>query len=231
MDLIRERTGDRYFLMKGGDATFGIPDGQYRTQFVDRLIDEPEKAKTEVQKMVDAAIERAEELRRHGGIDGFALNTDYCDNRGPFLSPATFGELVTPYLEQLVRAYRDMGFYVIKHTDGNIMPILDQLVQAGPHALHSLDPQGGVDLAEVKRRYGDRVCLIGNVNCSLLQSGSEDDMICSARQALRMGMPDGGYVFSTSNCIYTGADLSRYELMLDVRRSEGNYEDSPAGAA
>ena len=34
-----------------------------------------------------------------------------------------------------------MGFYVIKHTDGNIMPILDQLVERKPHALHSLDPQ------------------------------------------------------------------------------------------
>ena len=69
-----------------------------------------------------------------------------------------------------------MGFYAIKHTDGNIMPILDQLVQAGPHALHSLDPQGGVDIAEVKRLYGDRVCLIGNVNCGLLDTGTDEEV-------------------------------------------------------
>jgi len=54
-----------------------------------------------------------------------------------------------------------MGFYTIKHTDGNIMPILDQLVQANPHALHSLDPQAGIDMAEVKRLCGKQVCLIG----------------------------------------------------------------------
>jgi uroporphyrinogen decarboxylase len=36
-------------------------------------------------------------------------------------------------------------------------------------------------------------------------------------------MPGGGYIFSTSNCIYTGMLLSRYELMLDVWRREGNY--------
>ena len=126
-------------------------------------------------------------------------------------------------LEQLVRAYRDLGFYVIKHTDGNIMPILDQLVQTHPHALHSLDPQGGIDIAKVKRLYGDQVCLIGNVNCGKLDTGSDEEVIASVRYALQSGMPGGGYVFSTSNCIYTGMRLARYELMLETWRKEGNY--------
>jgi uroporphyrinogen decarboxylase len=115
---------------------------------------------------------------------------------------------------------------VIKHTDGNIMPILDQLVQANPHALHSLDPQAGIDIAEVKRLYGDKVCLIGNVNCGLLDTGTEQEVIDSARYALRHGMPGGGYIFSTSNCIYTGMPLSRYLLMWNVWREEGNYPNT-----
>ena len=41
--------------------------------------------------------------------------------------------------------------------------------------------------------------------------------------ALRHGMPGGGYIFSTSNCIYTGMRLARYELILDLWRKEGNY--------
>jgi uroporphyrinogen decarboxylase len=117
-----------------------------------------------------------------------------------------------------------MGFYVIKHTDGNIMPIVDQLVQTRPHALHSIDPQAGVDIAEVKRRYGGQVTLIGNVNCGLLDTGTEEQVVENARYALRHGMPGGGYIFSTSNCIYTGMRLKRYELMLDVWRREGNYQ-------
>jgi len=104
------------------------------------------------------------------------------------------------------------------------MPILDQLVEAHPHALHSLDPQADVDIAEVKRLYGDKVCLIGNVNCGLLQTGTDAEVIKSARYALSNGMPGGGYIFSTSNCIYTGMKLSRYELMLDVWQKEGKYD-------
>lgn len=223
IDRIRDRTGDRYFLMRHGDATFSIPDGTQMTEFVYRLYDEPEKVKAEAQQRVDQALERAEKLARHGGLDGFALCADYCFNSGPFLSPAQFSEFITPYLAQLIAGYRSLGFYVIKHTDGNILPILDQLLEANPHALHSLDPQGGVDIAQIKRICGEQVCLIGNVNCGLLDTGSDDEVIESVRYALTHGMPGGGYIFSTSNCIYTGMRLARYELMLDVWRREGNY--------
>jgi len=223
IDLVREKSGDRYFLIIHGDATFGIPDGTHMSDFACRLVDEPEKLKEEARSMVRDALGRAERLAKHGGLDGFTLCADYCFNTGPFLSPALFSEFVAPYLAELIQGYRDLGFYTIKHTDGNIMPIIDQLVEAGPHALHSLDPQAGIDIAEVKRRYGARVCLIGNVNCGTLDTGTDEQVIESARYALEHGMPGGGYVFSTSNCIYTGMRLARYELMLYVWRREGNY--------
>lgn len=224
IDIIRERTDDRYFIMRHGDATFSIPDGDTMVEFAYLLADEPEKVKAKAEELVENALADAEQYYKHGELDGFALCSDYCFNTGPFLSPNQFGEFIAPYLEKLIKGYRDMGFYTIKHTDGNIMPIIDQLLQADPHALHSLDPQGDVDIAEVKRLYGDRVCLIGNVNCGLLDTGTEEEVIESARYALTHGMPGGGYIFSTSNCIYTGMRLSRYELMLDVWRREGNYQ-------
>ncbi len=223
VNLIREKTGDRYFIMRHGDATYSIPDGEHMAEFSYRLADEPEKVKAKAQAQVERALQWAERLQRHGGLDGMALCSDYCFNSGPFLGPDQFGEFITPYLAMLIKGYRDLGFYTIKHTDGNIMPILDQLVQANPHALHSLDPQAGIDIAEIKQRYGDQICLIGNVNCGLLDTGTPEEVVASARYALRHGMPRGGYIFSTSNCIYTGMRLERYELMLDVWRKEGNY--------
>ena len=223
IDVVRDRSGARYFLMIHGDATYGVPSGSSMEGFSFRLADEPEQVKAEAQTRVDEAVERAETLAEHGGLDGFAMCSDYCFNNGPFLSPGQFAEFVTPYLKLLIARYRELGLYSIKHTDGNIMPIIDQLVDCEPHALHSLDPQGGVDIAEVKRLYGDRVCLIGNVNCGLMDTGTDEEVVESARYAIRHGMPGGGYVFSTSNCVYTGMELRRYELILDVWRKEGNY--------
>ncbi len=228
IEIVRELSGDEYFIMQHGDATFGIPGGAAVTEFSYRLIDDPEGLKREAAERVRWHLAEAERHAKAGGLDGFALCSDYCFNTGPFLSPEQFSEFVAPYLAELVRGYRDLGFYVIKHTDGNILPILDPLLAAKPHALHSLDPQGGIDMAEMKKRCGDQVCLIGNVNCGLMDTGTDEQVIESTRYALEHGMPGGGYIFSTSNCIYTGMRLARYELMLKVWREHGVYLDPPA---
>ena len=188
-----------------------------------RMLERPCEVREEAARAVDRALLQAQRLQGWGVVDGFCLCSDYCCNDNPFFPPALFDDLVAPYLARLVAGYRDLGFLVIKHTDGNVMPILEALVAAKPHALHSLDPQGGVDLAEVKRLVGDQVCLIGNVSCAVLQSGTETELVEACRYALQHGMPGGGYVFGTSNCIYTGLPLSRYERMLEVWREEGWY--------
>lgn len=187
-----------------------------------RMYDRPQELEDEAQRNVDRALAGAEKLRGQG-LDGLALCSDYCFNTGPFLRPEQFARFVTPYLKQLIAGYREMGFYTIKHTDGDIMPIIDQLVDCNPHALHSLDPQAGVDMRVVKALYGDRVCLCGNVNCGLIDTGTDEEYLQSARYALQHGMPGGGYIFCTSNCIYTGMRLERYDKILDLWRDLGNY--------
>jgi len=223
LEHIAQQSNRQYFLMMHGDATYSIPDGAGMMKFVEDIADRPQELKDSAAAWVDSSLERAVRYKKHGVLDCYALCADYCFNDNPFLSPAMFDEFITPYMVRLIAGYRELGFYVIKHTDGNIMPILDALVAANPHAIHSLDPQGGVDIAEVKKRVGDKVCLIGNVSCALLDTGTDEQVIESVRYALRHGMPGGGYIFSTSNCIYTGMQLKRYELMLKVWREEGIY--------
>lgn len=224
VDLVREKTDGEFFLMLGCDPTYSIPSGTDMVSQAAWFYEHLDEAKREAERRVNDDLARCERLAKHGGVDGFAMCADYCFNDNPFLNPAMFEELVTPYLTRTIAGLRDLGFYAIKHTDGNIMPVLDQIVSARPHALHSLDPQAGVDIAEVKRLYGDQICLIGNVNCGLLQSGTEEEVIESARYCIRYGMPGGGYVFSTSNCVYTGLPLERYELMWKVWHEEAIYE-------
>ncbi len=225
LERIREISSDKFFIMMHGDATFSIPNGDTMEQFSYRLVDEPEKLHEEAKQRVENALllYRSIADRDKSLLDGAALCADYCFNVGPFLSPDMFAEFVTPYLKELIEGYRSMGYYTIKHTDGNIMPILDQLVECNPHALHSLDPQGNVDIAEVKRLYGEKVCLIGNVNCGALQTGTEAEIEESVLYALKHCMPGGGYIFSTSNCVYPGLSLERYEYMCSVWRKHGVY--------
>ena len=224
LELIRERSNNEYFIVTHGDPTFSIPSGEDMIEASARYYEEPEAVHAEAEARLAGAIERAEQFAKAGVLDGFALCSDYCFNTAPFYSPAMFEEFIAPYLKRVCDAYRSMGFYSIKHTDGNIMPILDQMVDCGPDALHSLDPQGGVSLADVKRLYGDKVALCGNVNCGLLQTGTVEEAAADVRRSLREGMEGGnGYIFCTSNCAYTGLDLSRYDMMMEIWNKEGIY--------
>lgn len=212
---IRELTGNQFMLTMHGDGTFAIPSGVEMLDFVYWLSDEPEAAKAEAERRAYAAIERNKQFIE-AGVDSFILCDDYCFNSGPFLSPDMFREFVQPYLYKIVQETRRAGAYTIKHTDGNIMPILDQLVECGPHALHSIDPMAGVDIKEVKALVGDKVCLCGNVHCAALQTGTDEDVIRSAEYCLTYAKPGGGYIFCTSNIPFKGMEPDRYRLVLDV---------------
>ncbi len=224
LEAIREKSGDKYFLMIHGDPTFSIPNGDQMMSFSERMYEDEQGLKGEAEACLKRHLDIAENLSKHKGLlDGFALCSDYCFNTNPFFSPDMFSEYVAPYLQRTIKEYRDMGFYSIKHTDGNIMPIIDQIVDCNPDALHSLDPQADVDLAKVKQLYGNRVALCGNVNCGLLQTGTEEEALADIRRSLREGMNGYGYIFCTSNCVYTGLPLQRYELMNKIWYEEGIY--------
>jgi len=223
--LIRELSGDSYMIICHGDATYSIPSGDKMTDFVVRLFEHGDEVKREADRNVTRALERGRRLVDNG-IDGFALCADYCFNTGPFLSPKMFSEFITPFLARLVAGYRDMGAYVIKHTDGNIMPILDQLVSCRPHAIHSIDSQAkDMDIKVIKEMVGDKVCLIGGVQCSLLQTGTEEEIIEDCKYVLKHGMPGGGYIYSTSNVAFKGLPLERYMLVLEMRKKYGWYDE------
>ncbi len=219
---VKELSGSKALLAYHGDGTFAIPDGDGMVEFAYRLADDPDAVKEEAQAGADKAIRRNRQLAE-AGIDCLLLCSDYCFNAGPFLSPAMFEEFIQPYLYQIIDAARRDGQYAIKHTDGNIMPILSQMVECRPHALHSLDPMAGVDIREVKRLVGDQVCLCGNVHCAAMQTGTEQEVIDSATYCLTHGKPGGGYIYCTSNVPFKGLPAERYQLVLDLWKKHRAY--------
>ena len=191
-----------------------------------KMYEEPDELNEISKRRVEEHVKMAEYFDSHGHLlDGFTLCSDYCFNVNPFFSPDNFDEFIVPYLKEVITEYRKMGYYTIKHTDGNIMPIVKQMADCGPDAIHSLDPQGGVSIPEVRKIIGNDIALVGNVNCGLLQTGTDEECRQDVLRALREGMTNGrGYIFSTSNCVYTGLPLERYEMMMDLWKKYGNYD-------
>ena len=90
------------------------------------------------------------------GAEVICLGDDYASNNAPLFSPDMFRRFVRPYLKRIVDAVHEEGVLVVKHTDGNIWPIIDDIVSTGIDGLHPLEPVAGMDLAEVKAAYRNR---------------------------------------------------------------------------
>ncbi len=218
---IREISGDEYMVMCHNDPTFMIPFHNME-QFCFDLIDRPDYMHEVAHRNLAESFERCHAMLE-AGADGFILCCDYCFNAGPFISPTQFEEFIAPYLKEAVQYFRKASAYVIKHTDGNIMPIIRYLIEAGPHALHSLDPMAGVDIKLIKEKYGKTVALCGNVDCSLMQTGTPGQVRASAEYALTHAKAGGGYIFSTSNCVFRGMPLESYDLIQEIWRAGRDY--------
>ena len=71
---------------------------------------------------------------------------------------------------------------------------------------------------------GDNVCLAGNVDCALLVRHDAQKVRESALYCLKHGKPGGGYIFASSNSIFTPMRLEDYLLMLEMRKEYGRYD-------
>jgi uroporphyrinogen decarboxylase len=187
------------------------------------IVAEPELVKALVELSVTINLELAKEVAARGAKIVYT-GDDYAYNRGPLMSPRHFREFFYPGLCRVMGGYKELGLYVIKHTDGNLWPILDMIVDSGIDCLDPIDPQAGMDLGEVKAKVGQRVALKGNVDCAQLMTfGTPDEVVEATKEALRKGMPGGGFILSSSNSIHSAVKPENYAAMLRALREHGRY--------
>lgn len=173
---------------------------------------------------VAAVNERIIRLAVRAGAEVVCLGDDYASNVGPLFSPQMFREFVLPYMKQMVDAVHDEGALVVKHSDGNIWPILADIVNADVDGLNPLEPCAGMDLAEVKATYGQKVCLIGNIDCGeLLSHGTPEQVVAAVAEAIKVGAPGGRYMLSSSNSIHASVNPENYRVMIETGLRLGRY--------
>ncbi len=158
------------------------------------------------------------------GAEIIIFGDDYADKNAPFMSPRHFEQLFLPAIKKAVDTAHEAGAYVIKHTDGNVEPILDMLVSTGIDGLHPLEPAAGMSLKKVRERYGDRICLCGNVDCGpLLTWGTPEEVTEAVLQCFRDAARDGAYILSSSNSIHSSVKPENLAAMIKARDEFGTY--------
>jgi uroporphyrinogen decarboxylase len=185
--------------------------------------DEPELIRGLVELSVDINLEMAKEVAARGA-DFVFTGDDYASASAPFMSPAMFREFCFPGLKRVIGGFQALGLPVIKHTDGNILPLLDMILASGIDCLDPIDPMAGLDIGEFKRKYGDRIALKGNVNCAhTLALGTEKQVVEETKEVIRKAGEGGGLIVSSSNSIHSSVKPGNYLAMWNTIRMYGQY--------
>ena len=158
------------------------------------------------------------------GADILLTGDDYAGRKSSLVSPEHFREFILPYLKRAVNIGRENSVPFIKHTDGNLWGIMDMIIGAGIDALDPIEPIAGMDIGEAKEKYGDRICLVGNVDCSqVLPLGTKEEVEEAVKETIAKVSVGGGHILASSNSIHPAVNPDNYKTMINAARKWGVY--------
>lgn len=145
----------------------------------------------------------------------------------PFLPPYLFRDYVCRHVKPMVDSIKRYGGYARIHSHGNLKAILDDIAALGADGLDPIEPppQGDVELAYVRERYGRDLVLFGNLESNDIENLPTDQFAEKIKRALEEGTSGTGrgFVLMPSSCPY-GRELPvlalrNYEKMVELVES------------
>ena len=164
---------------------------------------------------------------------GAVLNPDdIAHNTGLLVDPKHLRKHLFPWYKKMGDVCRDKGLGFIFHSDGNCTEAMDDLVECGYHAFNPIQPNA-MDIDAVKQKWGDKLCLIGNLNLdSTLTLGTVEDVRAEVYERIRTIAPGGGYMVASSNSVTDYVPLANMKAMFEATFEFGRYPiNLPEGGA
>jgi uroporphyrinogen-III decarboxylase len=158
-----------------------------------------------------------------GGADFVWVGDDVAFKTGLFLPPQIMREMWLPRLARIIAPAKRAGKPVMFHSDGNVTELVPMLLDVGIDCVQPMDPYG-VDYREMKKRFGNRVCLAGNIDIEFpLAHGTPADVEKDVKEHLDALMPGGGYICGSSHSIVNYIPHENFVAMINAIHKYGTY--------
>lgn len=163
---------------------------------------EPELLRPIAQRCAEFEVQKAIKFLDLGA-DMILIVEDIAHNTGTFISPRTLRSEIFPFMRwqiEQIKRHRDVPVFF--HSDGDLTTVLDDIVACGYDGLQSLQPSANMDIARIKAAYGERLCLMGNIDINyVLPFGTPDEVEQVVRDTIQVAAPGGGFILSTCNTL------------------------------
>jgi len=168
-------------------------------------------------------VEIARRLVQVPRIGAVFMSDDLAHTVGCLVSPKVYRKYVFPWYRRIGDILQEAGLPFIFHSDGNLWEVLDDLADCGITAIHPIEPQA-MDIVEVKRKYGERFCIFGNIDLDhTLTRGTVQEVEELVKKRLKELGPGGGYGLAASNSIPDYVKPENYRAMIEAGKRYGAY--------
>jgi uroporphyrinogen decarboxylase len=187
------------------------------------VLTEPEHFRALLDRVVDHNLALAAAAVERWGIGVIATTDDVATATGLLMPAEVYVEVLGPAFRRTIAGFKALGCLTVKHCDGDARELVDFWIDAGIDCFDPVDPGAGLTMEGFKRRYGDRICLKGNIDCtSALCTGTEDEVADEVRRCILTGGPEG-LILSSSNTIHRGVRPENYRAMIEALRRFGTW--------
>jgi uroporphyrinogen decarboxylase len=218
--LLGDLLGGTVMLAAGCPAVLAMPDAGEYLEFAYTLMERPEEIGQRARNLFNSGIELADRLLDLG-IGALYTASDLADNHGLYFDPGQMETLILPYLDRWAEHVNGKGGLSILHSDGNLDACLDRIADTRVMALQAIDPTAGMDLFSARKAVQGKLCLCGNLNCSLFISGTPQQLYEQTRDVLKASGSGGGWVLGASNALEKEMKKENYLAFLQARRDFG----------
>ena len=142
---------------------------------------------------MEVAVEKMSKI----GFDLFWSTDDFAHKTGLMFAPPVFHDLLAPYYHRIADK---LTIPWVLHSDGDITAVMDFFLDMGVNGFHPIE-KGAMDIVRVKQNYGDRACLLGNLDLNILGAGTPEDVEAEVEYLIKAAGEGGGYIVTSGNSL------------------------------
>jgi uroporphyrinogen decarboxylase len=172
-----------------------------------------------------------EQIRAAGGmLDGMVIWGDVAYKKGMLFSPNFWRKHFKPGVKAMIDECHSHGLPVIYHGCGNVHRIFEDFIEIGVDAYNPLEYKAGMDVVDLRQRYGHRMGFCGNMDVQLWAAGTQEELKAAVLHKLTAAV-GGGYIFQSDHSVPGNVPGASYDYVVKLVREYGRYPlNLPAGA-
>lgn len=213
------------FLCFSGGVGYQASTGKVKVEnLLEGMVLDPEWINDVIQTGANLALDMFKMLIDKGyEIDGYWCSDDLGYRNGLMFPPEEFRSLVMPAHKLLCDFCHENGIFAILHSCGNFNEVVPDLIDTGWDCLQPLEVKAGMDLIDLKRKFGDKISLMGGIDVRVMADGTDKEIEEEIGTKITIAKENGGYIYHSDHSVPDNVSFQRYQHVIELVHKYGRY--------